>query len=227
VEKTRHAKSYRFFLLAGTPNAMAGQAAIGDVSVNLPPPAGFCDLLHSNPADARVLSTFEGLFAQAGGKLLGVSADCGQLAGFRMGQGRLLDDYAMYTATLATIDKEAPVTAINENCATLRAEGSKIVSSTAPDVKARVEAALKNVKINQTAFLGVLAEEPRACYAAQIQQARTQAGTGKTILSVYTTTIVKKRLVHVYRYGVYTGPDSVTNALAKLKDNVAAFYAAN
>jgi hypothetical protein len=215
------------FLLAATSEAMAGQAIMGDVSVNLPPPAGFCELLGSNPTDARLLSIFEGLFARAGGKLLGVSADCGQLAGFRMGQGRLLDDYATYTSLLATIDKETSVAAIKESCANLRAEGNKIVSNLMPDIKARLEAALEKVKVSQMSFLEVLAEEARACYAGLIQQARTQAGTDKMQFSIYATTIVKKRTVFLYRYGLYTGPDSVTNALAKLKDSVAAFYAAN
>jgi hypothetical protein len=215
-----------FLFLLATSRAMAGQAAMGDVSVNLPPPAGFCDLLHSNPVDAHMLSAFEGLFAQSGGKLLGLSADCGQLAGFRVGQRPLLDDYAFYLAGLATIGK-APVKTIKETCDSLRAETGESLSNVMQDAKARLESALEKVKINQMAILGVLAEEPRACYAGLVQQARTQVGTDKTVLNLYATTIVRNRTVLLYRYGLYTGPESVSKALAKLKDDVAALYAAN
>jgi hypothetical protein len=220
-------RRFAFLLLLATASkAMAGQAALGDVSVNLPPPAGFCELSDSKPADTRMLSIMRELLSQSGDKLLAASADCEQLAGWRTARRPLLDDYAQYQVELAQIDR-APDESIQQACATLRAEDSKILPNELPDIKARIAAVLKKVKINQSAFIGVLAEEPRACYAGLILQIHTEAGIDKTQLTLFAVTAVKNRRVFVYRFMMHTGPDSVDSGLAKLKSDVAAFYAAN
>jgi hypothetical protein len=108
----------------------------------------------------------------------------------------------------------------------LRNEGSKIVEKEMPDLKARVESALKNVKMNETNFMGVFAEDANACYAGLIQRIHTQAGADKTQLSLFAVTAVKNRTLFVYRFTVYR-PQTVDAALAKLKADVAAMYAAN
>jgi hypothetical protein len=224
-----HAMFSRFaflFLLAATSRVMAGQASMGDVSVNLPPPAGFCELSDRNESDARMLSIVGKLLTDSGNKLLSMAADCGQLAAWRSRRRQLLDDYSQYQTSLALLS-QPPSETIQQTCATLRAEGNKIVSNEMPDLKARVEAALKKVKLNQTTFIGVLAEEPRGCYAGLIQQIHTEAGIDKTQLSLFAVTAVKNRTVFVYRFMLHTGSDTVVSGLAKLKKDVAAFHAAN
>jgi hypothetical protein len=47
-------------LLAATSSALGGQASLGDVSVNLPAPAGFCDLSDTDPSDRRMLLNSRG-----------------------------------------------------------------------------------------------------------------------------------------------------------------------
>jgi hypothetical protein len=205
---------------------MAGQGSMGGVSVNFPPPKGFCELSNTDPSDKRMLSVVGGLLEKAGNKLLSMSADCGQLTSWRSGRRQLLDDYAQYQASLNMMDKP-PAEAIQQTCVTLREEGNKIVAKEMPDLKASIEAALKKVKMNQTTFIGVLAEEPRACYAGLVQQIHTAAGTDISELSLFAVTAVKNRTIFVYRFALNTGSDSVVAALAKLKNDVAAFYAAN
>jgi hypothetical protein len=220
-------RRFAFLLLFGAASrAMAGQAAMGDVSVNLPPPAGFCEFSHVNPSDKRMLTIVGGLLTQSGNTLLSMSAECRQLAAWRRAERPLLDDYAQYQTSAELIDQPPPEP-IEQTCATLRDEGNKIVSNTMPDLKARVEAALKQVKMNQTTFIGVLAEEPRACYAGLVQNIHTEAGTDKTQLSLFAVTAVKNRTVFVYRFAPHNGSDSVVDGLAKLKADVTAFYAAN
>jgi hypothetical protein len=224
-----HAMLSRFaflFALTAASAAFAGPVDMGGVSVNVPPPSGFCDLSDKQPADQRMLTIVGGLLTQSGNKLLSMSAECGQLNGWRTAQRQLLDDYAQYQ-TSAGLFSRPPAETIKQTCATLRAEGNKIVSNAMPDLKARVEAALKQVKMNQTTFVGVLAEEPRACYAGLIQQIHTETGIDKTQLSLFAVTAVKNRTVFVYRFTVHKGPDSIVEGLAKLKGDVAAFYAAN
>ena len=80
-----------FLLLLSTmPRAVAGQASMGGVSVNLPPPRGFCELSNVDPSDKRMLSIVGGLLEQSGNKLLSMSANCKQLADWRSRRRQLL-----------------------------------------------------------------------------------------------------------------------------------------
>jgi hypothetical protein len=95
---------------------------------------------------------------------------------------KLLDDIGMYQASLAKIDTPPPET-IRQTCATMREEGNKIASNLMPDIRARVNAALKTIQLNQQTLLGVLAEEPRACYSGLILQIHTEMGANKTLVT--------------------------------------------
>jgi hypothetical protein len=214
--------------LGVTPSVVIGaEATIGGVAIKLPAPAGFCDLSISNASDKRMLDIIGDLLTKSGNKLLGYSADCRQLTDWRTGKRKLLDDYMQYQTALATMNSSAPPEPIQQTCATLRAEGEKILSNDLPDLKARAEKAIKNLKINETTFIGVLNEEPTGCYAGIIQSLRTEVNTEKTQVSVFAATIIKNKAVFVYRFAIYQNPDSVSDLLNKLKVDVAALYAAN
>jgi len=96
-----------------------------------------------------------------------------------------------------------------------------------PDIKANVERALKNVKLNETRFIGVLAESTVACYAGLLQKLHTEGGTDKVQLTVFAATVVKNRSHFIYRIGVYTNSGTVDTALGALRANVAAFINSN
>jgi hypothetical protein len=213
-------------LLIAAPGAMAFEATLGSVSVNLPPPRGFCELSTGNATDKEMLATVGNLLAGSGHRLLGMSADCRQLADWRAGKRRLLDDHAQYQTSTATLDRPPPES-VAQTCAGLRAEGDKIVSNQTPDMKARIESTLKKVKLNQMGFIGVLGEDPEACYAGLAQKIHTEAGTDKTQLAVFATTIIKDRLVLLYEFTVYVNAGTVKSLLAKLKIDAAALIAAN
>jgi hypothetical protein len=215
-----------FALACAASNAIAGSATLGDVSVNLPPPTGFCELSADNASDRGLLTTVSGVLTKSGNKLLSYSADCRQLAEWRTSKRKLLDDFAQYQAQIAAIDKP-PSETIQQTCATLRAEGDKILSNQMPDIKKRVEATLNKIKVNETSFLGVLAEDTNACYAGILQKIHTEANTDKTQITVFAIALVKAKSVFVYRFAVYTGSDSIDATLVRLKSNVAALYKAN
>ncbi len=208
---------------------MAADAIIGGVSINLPPPAGFCELSASNPADNRMVTTIGGLVAKAGNKLLNMSADCQQLADWRAHKRNYLDDYGQYQAPTSQMEQlvASPEASIKQTCDTLRTQGSKIVANQAPDLKARIEETLKKVKMNEVSFMGVLAEDANACYAGQLQKLQTETGTEKTQIVLIAVAVVKSKNIFVYRMIVYKGPDTATNLLAAFKDTIAALYAAN
>jgi hypothetical protein len=219
--------SFAALVLAGAASsAPAAEATIGDVSVSLPPPGGFCELSATNSSDQRMVSTLTDLLTKSGNKLLAMSADCGQLADWRTGKRKLLDDYAQYQTPIASMDK-LPSETVAQTCATLRAEGNKILANQMPDIKARVESTLSQIKMNETSFIGVLAEDPDACYAGLIQKIHTEAGTDKTQVTMFAVTLTKAKSVFVYRFSVYQDAHTVDAVLGKIKVDIAALTAAN
>src|SRR5262249_12416012 len=149
-----------------------------------------------------------------GNKLWRMSADCQQLNDWRTRKRQLLDDLAEYQTSIAMIDK-APVETIEQTCVTLRNEGDKILSNQMPDIKARIETTLKKIKVNETSYIGVVGEDPDACYAGLVQQIHTEVGTDKVQLTLFAVTIVKNRNIFVYRRGVPSGTNPVANMLTK------------
>jgi hypothetical protein len=214
-------------LLAGVAaSAIAAPAKIGGVSINLPAPSGFCNLSELNPSDKRMITTLSGLLQKSGNKLLAMSADCRQLVDWHTGARQLLDDYAQYQTPIASMDKP-PSETVAQTCTTLREEGNKILANQMPDIKARVESTLTQIKMNETSFLGVLAEDAEACYAGLIQKIHTEAGTDKTQITAFAISIVKDKSVFVYRFAVYRNAQTAGLVLRKLKADVAALIAAN
>jgi hypothetical protein len=171
-----------------------------------------------------MLTVIGELVTKVGNKLLVMSANCKQLAEWRTRKRPLLDDFAQYQTPTSD---SPPAETVAQTCATLRAQGAEITSKQEPDIKANIERALKNVKLNETRFIGILAEDPGACYGGLLQKLHTEVGTDKVQLTVFATTIVRNRSHFVYRMAVYANSGSVDRALGALKVNVAAFLNAN
>lgn len=213
--------------LAALPCA-AGVAKIGQTSITLTVPAGQCELDRSQPADGRMLLGVEKALVE--NRLLAAYADCKQLTDWRAGKRGLLEDFAQYQTSVAAVDAPPPadpVEALKQICAKLRAEGEKLVSGVAPDMKSRVEKATKEVKVNQSRFMGVVAEEPTACYGAVAQRFKAETGKDVTIIGLFATTYVKGKLVYYYLFAPYRSAQTLSVQLAKHKPNVAALLAAN
>ena len=73
-------------LAAATSTALAAEANIGGVLINLPHPINFCELTDGNASDKKMLTTLGPLLEKSGNKLLAMSADCGQLAAWHTGK---------------------------------------------------------------------------------------------------------------------------------------------
>jgi hypothetical protein len=206
--------------------ALASPARIGGVPIYLPAPRGFCELSQSNASDKRMLTTLGPLLEKSGNKLLAMSADCQQLSDWHTGKRQLLDDYAQYQTPIASMDKP-PSETVAQTCTTLRNEGNKILANQLPDIKARVESTLSKIKMNETIFLGVLAEDANACYAGLVQKIHTEADTDKTQITAFAISLVKDKSVFIYRFAVYHNPQTADLVLGKLKADVNALLVAN
>jgi hypothetical protein len=217
-------------LAATASGASAAETTIGGVSVALPTPTGFCEMSTSNPTDNVMITTVSGIIETARNKLLGLSADCRQLADWRAKKRSLLNDYQQFQIPLNQIDKlvASPKSAIQGICSALRAQGKDIlVSKAGSEAKSAIESTLEKVKLNSMTFVGVLAEDDTACYGAGVGRMQTDSGADKTQVFLNAIAVVKSKFIFVYRYAVYSDPDITLGLLTKLRGNVAALYAAN
>jgi hypothetical protein len=208
----------------------AKEATVGQTAITLTTPTGQCELDPKQPSDARMLQITEGALTGVGNRLLAFYADCKQLGDWRTGKRPLLEDFAQYQTTIAAAGAPAPAAPeeeIKQLCSKQRADGERTMSGLASDIKARVEEAVRGVKVNQMRFLGVVGEEPGACYAALVQRLKAETGKDVTMMSVYATMFIKGKVVHYYLYSPYRSSQTVTALLARHKVNVAALLAAN
>jgi hypothetical protein len=211
-------------LLGAASNSRAAQASVQGVSINLPVPAGFCELSSSNPVDKRMLDTVGNLVAKSrGNALLAMSADCQQLSDWRAGR-RLLGDYGQYQAPPNAAANEET---FKETCAALRNQGGQTLSDVKKDLKARMEESVRQMKVDDQRFAGFLGEDAIACYVALLQKLKAEDGTEVTQLTVLAITSVKDRFLFVNRYAPYVNVDTVDDTLEKLKGTIAALQAAN
>ena len=211
-------------------SAVAKDAQVGIASLSLPPPTDYCELDATQASDERTLKAVEGMLAPTNNRLLVMSADCTQLADWRTGKRRLLDNFAQYQTLIPWENgplPKAPEAVIKDACNQMRTQGEQLVTDMAPDVKARAEQVLKTVKVNEMKFLGVVGEEPTVCYAAMLQKLHTEIGTDKTQVTVFATTVVKSKLVYFYLFAPYVSGDSVTDLLAQQQAHVQRLRSAN
>jgi hypothetical protein len=203
---------------------MAAQAKVDGVSINLPTPAGFCELGSGNPTDQRMLETIGEALAKAhGNQLLAMSADCQQLAEWRDGR-RLLGDYGQYQAPrVASANEET----FRQTCGTLRSQGGRGFANLKNDAKTKMEESVRQMKVNEQRFAGFLGEEPSACYIALLQKLKAEEGPDVTQLTVLAITMVKGKFLFVNRYAPYVDADSIAETWAKLKLTIAALQEAN
>jgi hypothetical protein len=210
--------------------AVAKQEKVGGVAVNLPPPAGYCELNEAQPGDARMLSVLGGVLEKGGNRLVAMSADCRQLDDWRNGKRPLLANYAQYQTQKASENASlpaAPAEVIKATCQQLRAQGEIIATRMVPDIQKRFDEALTAVRYNESKFLGVLGEDSKACYASLLSRIRAENGADVAQVGMFAVTIIKGKPIFYYLFAPYVGAPGITSQLDQLRRNVAALEAAN
>src|SRR5690606_28401414 len=114
-----------------------------------------------------------------------------------------------------------------EICSTLRKQGEAAVTGPMNAVRDRFNQVSDTVKINQVQFVGVVREDPEACYASLLQRVRTEHGTDKLILCVYAHVVVRGRLLYLYRYTEGDNFASMVRITDMLRKSVQAHLDAN
>lgn len=226
-----------FFLafgqFAGVRNASAEDRRItGTVSgttITLVVPAAFCPLDPSNPSDANMLKLVRQ--AQAGKNyVIAQFANCAQLQAWRSGQRKVLDDLGGATTPVQYANQVLPYTRpqlVALLAQTYRRQGGALLKGATDDVNRRIGSAAKQMKINETKFIGVLAEDKDAVYVGLLQSLRTELGDTKIQIGVTGVTIIKGKMVSISVYTPAVSENSSTEALATARAIVAKTLAAN
>lgn len=161
-----------------------------------------CLLERDHPSDKRVYELVErGLAGQ--NELLLATADCDQIEPWRNGTRPTLDDFAQVQVGLAHRTRNLAgreEATSKEICTALRKGGDALITGPVEVVRERFNKASDTVKLNETQFVGVVHEDPDACYASILQRIRTEQGADKLILCVYAHVVVRGRLLYMYRY---------------------------
>jgi hypothetical protein len=200
---------------------------VGNAKISVPTPPGYCPLDRSLPQDQRLGKALDELLAGQN-RLLAFFAECEQFSDWRIGKRQFLDDYVEVQTPLAGMSSEVSGSAIDvvkRSCAEARTQSLDLVEEKA--LGDRITSVMKTVKQNEVKLLGVVAEEPNACFEALLQKLSIGDGVEKVQIVVYGTSVVKGKFVYHYRFGLYDGQPSVARLLGEEKKYVAAFLAAN
>jgi hypothetical protein len=188
-----------------------------------------CLLDRNHPSDSRVYELVEkGLAGQ--NELLLAAADCEQIGPWRNGTKPTLDDFTQVQVALTLRNRDLTgreVETVNEICSTLRKQGDAAITGPMNAVRDRFNQVSETVKINQVQFVGVVREDPEACYASLLQRVRTEHGTDKLILCVYAHVVLRGRLVYLYRYTEGDSFASMVRSTDMLRRSVQAHLDAN
>jgi GYF domain 2 len=189
------------------------------------PPSGYCYLEQGQ--DSELLATVpSATLAHTSNRLLSVSAHCTELRQFRQRQRSALWHYSQYQVVRSMEAKPASAATVRAACEATREQSEKIASDLKNKTQAAFDAAKQNVKVDQMRPMGVLAEEPTACYVGQLQKA-TIAGATLEIAGVYAITTLKERLIFYYIFAPYRGGQTFPEMLRRHQQNVIALLQAN
>jgi hypothetical protein len=210
--------------------AAAADTKIGDVSLNLPPPPGYCEMDVVQASDAHLISNIHAMLGKTGNRLLVLSADCGELREWRAGKRPTLDHMAQYQTVVGFENSPLPDTPdkmILNFCGQLHAADAESSTGPAQDVQKRAERAFESLRVNEIRLLGVVGADPLVCYAALLQKFNAESGGEKTQATVFATTVLKGKVVLYYLLAPYVRGETITQMLAKQRTSIGRLQRAN
>lgn len=203
----------------------AETATIGSTKVELPQPPGYCALDVANASDARLKSLLTEMIAKGGNVLLGHHVDCKQLDAWRKGSGKLLDDFVQYQSR--NVDVPFGAAEVSTTCKDLQQAGQILAESAVKTVQPIYEAASKSIRLNEMKIISATPVQDGTCYVSMLQRLRTEYGTEKTQLCVFSVHSVRDKLVFYYLFTLYTPGMDVAAAIERHKAHAKALQAAN
>ena len=210
--------------------AMATDAKIGDVSLHLPHPPGYCEMDPVLATDGPLIGRLHATMTKTGNRLLVISADCAELRDWRNGKRQDLEHMAQYQTIIALENQPLPVPPekmAKNFCANMNAVALRSMDHTLADPQKRSEQASKDLKLNEIKLLGMVAEDPLVCYTATMQKFRVGAREPTTQVAIIATTLVRSKVVQLYLFSPYTSGKTISQLLTKQRTNVSQLQRAN
>jgi hypothetical protein len=109
----------------------------------------------------------------------------------------------------------------------MRQQGNQMLAGITRESGLRIGEVFKGIKINETRFIGVMAEEPTVCYWAILSKLMTDVGTEKAQIEIGAATVIRGKFIAYHFYSPYVSDDTIATMMAKHKSNVAALVAVN
>lgn len=205
-------------------SAEARQVKIGDKTLNVSPPTGFCEVDKSNKYESTWLTSVINLMSAAHITTFAAFPDCKELAQLRK-NGQFVTTKFYVTAPTNVIGKS----------------GSQDVTTTCDELRTKEYSAEEKVKLAKAAeeyangnhnvdskALGVLDEtKGEVCFVATLQKVKTKAGDLSTMLGLFVVTYIDDSMLFLYQFTPYVDANSMPSALANLKIIYSQFSAAN
>jgi hypothetical protein len=225
---SRMFKRIALTLLWVLPPALAHSADVrmGDMTVSLPTPAGYCDIDPTKQSDRKFAQVVEAV-RLSGNDMLGMSADCRELEDWRGGRRKLLEHMSQYQTQTSGRAQPFGVAAVKAGCEELRSKGEQINANVVPSVKENIAKAVKDVALHGQSSLGFLDEDPNGCYYGFLQKLKADTGKEVVQLNILFMASIKERMVFFYLLAPYENDSSLSQLLARDKGFVAALKSAN
>ena len=207
--------------------ARAADVQMGDVTLKLTAPAGYCELSSGQPSDKRMIDFLNVALAKGPNELLGVSADCAELRDWRTAKRKLLEHFSQYQVEKARRSGSFTIEEAKSSCADMRAQGQKLSDDSTKNVNDNIHEANRKIDFQGQTFLGVLADDPNGCYVGLFQKYKAETGAQISQLNVFFAGSIRDREVFFYLWAPYQNDASITGVLNLTQSHVAALKAAN
>ncbi len=216
-------------LLAGAAPAAAQtaqSAARPGPGVELPIPAGHCPLDAGNPADRDIITLTEQI-NQGRNDVLGMFADCGELADLRA-EGRPLANYGGFLTPLVAGAEalDMPRADFLEAIARVFREQDPFAAITA-EMRQRVEQANLSLEVEDMAGLGLVHEDDAAVYTGVVQKVVLEDGRSLRVAAITGITLLRGHPISLNLFAPYEDPATVERLLAAQRHNLQRLVAAN
>lgn len=214
--------------------APSGQPAIvtdtiGSQPMRMAVRPGECALDKANPLDKRALDLTAEIVAVSNFLHL-ITADCQELAEWRVGKVKFLGDGMQIQSLKAAANENfrgQEKTIVTQICDQFRTGAGDIANQAEDVVKKRFEESKTAARLESLKLVGVMGQDENACYVAARVSGKNELGEATTKLMVFATLVVEGKLLYLYRFT--TREDNVVykDLMAEISQDVTRQYAAN
>jgi hypothetical protein len=211
-------------LLVSSSSVYARDVQVGNTTVTVEAPFGFCELDKTKTFDSSWQTSATNLLKASSIQLIAGFPNCKELQQARSSGQLILNKF--FVSAYEPVIANASAASTTETCNQIRAMGDY-----SAETKSVVQDAVKKYSSStslDSKLLGILEEVAgQVCYVATLQKIKTNKGEVVTLLVLIAITSVRTDLIYLYLNVPYADASSIPGALADLKVLYSDFAAAN